>query len=45
MSGVFTYCMQNDIVSKNYAAYLEMEMSDPTFEREVFSKKDIDYLL
>ena len=44
MNGVFTYCMQNDIVSKNYTEYLEIEFSDSTFEREIFSKKDIDYL-
>lgn len=44
MNGVFTYCMQNDIVSKNYTEYLEIEFTDSTFEREVFSKKDITYL-
>lgn len=44
MSGVFNYCMENDIVNKNYADYLIIEQSDATFDRIPFSKKEIDYL-
>lgn len=44
MIGVFTYCMQNDIVEKNYAGYLEIEPSDPTYDRVPFTKNEINFL-
>lgn len=44
MNGVFTYCMQNDIISKNYAEYLRIEFTDSTFERIPFTNNDINYL-
>ncbi len=44
MNGVFNYCMENDIVSKNYADYITIERSEATFDRILFSKKEIDYL-
>lgn len=44
MSGVFNYCMQNDIVNKNYTDYIIIEKSDATFDRIPFNKKEIDYL-
>lgn len=44
INGVFTYCMQNDIVSKNYAQYLKIEFTDSTFERTLLTNNDINYL-
>ena len=44
MNGVFTYCMKNDIVTKNYVDYLEIEFSDPIVDRIPFSDKEIKYL-
>ena len=41
MSAVFDYAEMNDIVSKNYARYIEIEESEPTFEREVFTEDQI----
>lgn len=44
MHNVFEYACINDIVSRNYTDYLKIEYSEPTYERSVFSKSDIDYL-
>lgn len=44
MSAVFEYAEMNDIVSKNYAKFIEIEESEPTFEREVFTKEEIQKL-
>lgn len=41
MSAVFEYAEMNDIVSRNYARYIEIEESEPTFEREVFTEEQI----
>lgn len=44
MSAVFEYAEMNDIVSKNYAKFIEIEESEPTFEREVFTIEEIGKL-
>ncbi len=43
-SQLFNYAMANDWVNKNYAAFVEIEESEPIYERTVFNKADINYL-
>lgn len=45
MHNVFVYACQNDIISRDYTNYLKIEYSEPTYEREIFSKTDVSYLL
>lgn len=44
MSAVFDYAEKNDIVSKNYARFIEIEESDATYERVIFSIDEITML-
>lgn len=44
MAAVFDYAEKNDIVSKNYAKFIEIEESDPTYERTVFTLDEINKL-
>lgn len=44
LNGVFEYGLQNDIVNKNYATFIEIETSDPIIDRFPFSRKEIDML-
>lgn len=44
MSAVFEYAEMNDIVSKNYAKFIEIGDCEPTFQREVFTKEEISEL-
>lgn len=44
LNGVFEYGLQNDIVSKNYASFIEIETSDPVIDRIPYTRKEIDML-
>ena len=44
MHNVFEYACQNDIVARDYTEYIKIEYSEPTYEREIFSQKEISYL-
>lgn len=44
MHNVFEYACQNDIVGRDYTEFLKIEYSEPTYERAIFSKTDMDYL-
>ncbi|MGN0407349.1 MAG: tyrosine-type recombinase/integrase [Bacteroides sp.] len=44
MLGVFDYAVENDIVAKNYASFIDIEASDPTFDRVPFSPAEIQRL-
>lgn len=44
MHNVFEYACLNDIVSKDYTEYIKIDDSDPTYERNIFSKSDVAYL-
>lgn len=44
MCAIFEYAEINDIVSRNYAKYIEIEESEPTYQREVFTIEQIQKL-
>lgn len=44
MHGVFEYALQNDLVDKDYTAFIKIESTDPTYERIPYTKEEIDYL-
>lgn len=44
MSAIFEYGLQNDIVNKNYASFIEFETSDPVIDRILFTRSEIDML-
>lgn len=44
MTNVFDFAMQNDIINKNYAAFIEIEASDPVYERSIFTENEVNLL-
>ena len=44
MHTVFQYALQNNLVSKDYSEFINIEYSEPVIEREVFTDEEIDTL-
>jgi integrase len=44
MHTVFQYALQNNLVSKDYSEFINIEYSEPVIEREIFTDEQIDAL-
>lgn len=44
MGKIFEYCMQNDIVSKDYSRFVKFEIDDVSIKRELFSHDAVSRL-
>lgn len=44
MNGIFDYALQNDLVAKNYATFLETGEKETILKRVIFSKEEINKL-